>query len=329
MSVLIRIVMFFALLSGFPALAGSVGFQELHIANGTDAPLLIGVWYPSDAPASDQRLGTFTQAVAPNGPVTPGRSLPLVVMSHGNGGWYGGHYDTALTLARAGFVVAALSHTGDTYDDQSRATRLVDRPRQLHRLIDFMTAEWTGHDRIDAGRIGAFGFSSGGFTTLVAIGGVPDLSAIAPHCLAHPGYYDCQLLKRAGGAATVTAPPADVWTHDPRIRAAVVAAPALGFTFGKAGLEGIHIPVQLWRDLDDHVLPNPDYAEAVRANLPRPPEMHLVEKADHFDFLAPCDDRLKGLAPAICRSEAGFDRVAFHDAFNAAIAAFFTDRLAP
>ena len=157
---------------------------------------------------------------------------------------------------------------------------------------------------------------------------MPDLNTIAPHCLAHPGYFDCQLLKRAG-AATVTAPPAEAWVHDPRIRAAVVAAPALGFTFGKQGLQGIQIPVQLWRDLDDHILPNPDYAEAVRANLPAPPELHLVEKADHFDFLAPCNAMLRGLAPDICRSEPGFDRVVFHDAFNAAVAAFFTARLAP
>jgi predicted dienelactone hydrolase len=323
------IVLLLVLVSAVPALARSVGFQELRVANGADRPLVIGVWYPSDAPASDQRLGTFTQLVAPNGPLAPGRTLPLVVMSHGNGGWYGGHYDTAIALARAGFVVAALSHTGDTYDDQSRATRLIDRPRQLHRLIDYMTGEWTAHDRIDAGRIGAFGFSSGGFTALVAIGGTPDLNAIAPHCRAHPGYYDCQLLKRVGGAETVTAPPAEAWTHDPRIRAAVVAAPALGFTFGKPGLQSIHVPVQLWRDLDDHILPNPDYAEAVRAALPEAPEMHLVEKADHFDFLAPCDDRLRDLAPDICRSEPGFDRVAFHETFNAAVTAFFSAHLAP
>ena len=329
MTIFARIGLILLLAIGMPAFAGSVGFQQLKIADGSDAPLVIGVWYPSDAIENDQPLGTFTQHVALNAPVAAGRTLPLVVMSHGNGGWYGGHYDTALALARAGFVVAALSHTGDTYDDQSGATRVVDRPRQLRRLVDYMTAEWAGHDRIDAGRVGAFGFSAGGFTTLVAIGGVPDLGAVGPHCQAHPGYFDCQLLKRAGATMTVTAPSPDAWTHDPRIRAAVIAAPALGFTFSRDGLQAVHIPVQLWRDLDDHILPSPDYAEAVRANLPAPPELHLVERMDHFDFLAPCDDRLRRLAPAVCQSEPGFDRAAFHEQFNASVTAFFKAHLAP
>ena len=36
--------------------------------------------------------------VAVGAPVS-GKGLPLVVMSHGNGGWFGGHYDTAAALA--------------------------------------------------------------------------------------------------------------------------------------------------------------------------------------------------------------------------------------
>jgi len=306
------------------ASAGDVGFKEARIANGADRPLTVGVWYPTEARPAASPLGLFTQTVAAGGAVA-GRALPLIVMSHGNGGWYGEHYDTALALARAGFVVAAVSHTGDTYDDQSRATRMVDRPAQIKRLIDFMTGEWADRGRIDAGRIGVFGFSSGGFTALVAIGGTPDFSTITAHCQAHPGYFDCGLLKSAapGAAAQTVATPASAWTHDPRIRAAVVAAPALGFTFGREGLKGIGVPIQLWRAEDDHVLPNPDYAEAVRINLPSPPEFHLVPGADHFDFLAPCSAQLAKVAPPICQSAPGFDRAGFHAAFNSEVVAFF------
>lgn len=303
--------------------AANVGFQEVQIPNGADKPLTVGIWYPTDAPAAAHPLHTFTQTVAPDGPVA-GRGLPLVVMSHGNGGWYGGHYDTAQALARAGIVAAAVSHTGDTYDDQSRSVRMADRPMHIKRLIDYMTADWSGRDHIDAGRIGVFGFSSGGFTALVAAGGAPDLSETAAHCRAHPDYFDCQLLKKAGVSADATiARPRSAWTHDPRIKAAVVAAPALGYAFGREGLKDVRVPVQLWRAQNDHILPNPDYAEAVRINLPTPPQFHLVEGADHFDFLAPCDDQLAKLAPAICTSAPGFDRAAFHARFNDAVTAFF------
>ena len=306
------------------ARAGDVGFTEVRVANGADTPLVVGIWYPTRDKTAPTPLSAFVQDVAPGGAVA-GEHLALIVMSHGNGGWYGEHYDTALALARAGFVVAAVSHTGDTYDDQSRATRMVDRPAALRRLVDYMTGEWAERARLDPRRIGAFGFSSGGFTVLAAIGGNADFSLIPAHCQEHPAYYDCGLLKAhpQGGAAIIAAARAQVWPHDARIRAAVVAAPALGFTFGREGLKDIHVPVQLWRAENDHVLPHPLYAEAVRANLPTPPEFHLAPGADHFDFLAPCTARLAQAAPAICTSAPGFDRAAFHAAFDAAVVGFF------
>jgi len=81
--------------------------------------------------------------------------------------------------------VAAASHAGDTFDDQSRVLQLWRRPAQLHQLVDYMLNEWPSHAQLDAARVGAFGFSNGGFTVLVAAGGTPDLSKIAPYCEAH------------------------------------------------------------------------------------------------------------------------------------------------
>jgi predicted dienelactone hydrolase len=87
----------------------------------------IAGWYPAKATASEHDLGLFTQDIAPDAAVS-GVSHPLIVMSHGNGGTLEGHYDTALALARAGFVVAAVTHTGDNYKDQSQATHLIAAP---------------------------------------------------------------------------------------------------------------------------------------------------------------------------------------------------------
>jgi predicted dienelactone hydrolase len=52
-------------------------------------------------------------------------------------------------------------------------------------LIDYMLASWQHHEALDPFRVGMFGFSAGGFTALVAIGGTPDMSTVAPHCAAH------------------------------------------------------------------------------------------------------------------------------------------------
>ena len=65
----------------------------------------------------------------------------------------------------------------------------------------------------------------------------------------------------------------------------------------------------------------------MRANLPRPPEFHLVAKADHFDFLAPCSAELAKVAPDICQSLAGFDRAEFHQRFDAEVVRFFRETL--
>jgi predicted dienelactone hydrolase len=115
---------------------------------------------------------------------------------------------------------------------------------------------------------------------------------------------------------------------DRRIKALVVAAPALGFTFAN-GLAEVTQPVQLWRADDDQVLPAPAYADAVRAALPSPPEFHEVVGAGHFDFLAPCSEKLAQFVPIICRSAPGFDRAAFHARFDAAVVTFFRRTLTP
>jgi predicted dienelactone hydrolase len=59
---------------------------------GTDTLITVGVWYPTDAPAKHEALGGWTQLVATDAPATAGPH-PLIVISHGNGGWFAGHYD--------------------------------------------------------------------------------------------------------------------------------------------------------------------------------------------------------------------------------------------
>jgi predicted dienelactone hydrolase len=64
----------------------------------------------------------------------------------------------------------------------------------------------------------------------------------------------------------------------------------------------------------------------IRDGLAVHPDVHLVEKVDHFVFLAPCSESLAAAAPQICRDPRGFDRAAFHRIFNQAAVDFFTTR---
>src|SRR3984957_14502895 len=120
----------------------SVGVQQVNVPDPAGKPLAVAIWYPSDSPAVDSPLGMFVQSVATDAPVS-GKQLPLVLISHGTSGSLASHYDTALALAKAGFVVAALTHTGDNTGDQSYTGNridLIDRPRQSHVVLDIC---WT------------------------------------------------------------------------------------------------------------------------------------------------------------------------------------------
>jgi predicted dienelactone hydrolase len=314
--------------------AGAVGFQSAMAPDPEDKPLDIGIWYPSDAPVPSQPNSPFRQALALEGAVT-GNHLPLIVISHGAGGWLGGHADTALALAEAGFVVVAVTHSGDNGDDESYpASRwMIDRPRHISRVLDYMLADWSGHERIDASRIGIFGFSAGAYTALVSIGGTPDLGKAAAHCMGdNPDELACQLgMTRDFDTPAVATRPASVWVHDPRIRAAVLAAVGLGFAFDTKGLADVSIPTQLWAASDDRNVPYASNTEIVRRSLPVPPDFHMVEGAGHFAFRPPCNPQLKSAMPKIwamvCVDPPGFDRAAFHRTFNGEVVEFFRKQL--
>jgi predicted dienelactone hydrolase len=250
-------------------------------------------------------------------------------------------YATNYSIARSATPTSRLRSssnagvTGDNRDDESYpASRwMVDRPRHIRRVLDYMLGSWSGHERIDAARIGMFGFSAGGYTALVAIGGVPDLKAIAQHCAEDQGGFACifGVADGAGkpGAATRSAP---IWIHEPRIRAAVVAAPGSGFAFEGQALAHVTIPVQLWAASNDQNVPFISSTAIILRALPRPPEFHEVEGAGHFAFLPPCDPKLKAALPEVwattCIDAPGFDRAVFHQRFNTEIVTFFDKSLA-
>jgi len=299
-----------------------VGFAEIAVKDHEDKPLQVDIWYPTDSPPGLSLIGLSAQRVATNGTVA-GRSLPLVVISHGNGGLASSHSDTALALASAGFVVAAVTHTGDNARDDSYVGTprwLIDRPRHIHVVLDYMLNDWQAHGQIDQAKVGVFGFSAGGFAALVSIGGVPDLAQIARHCTAQPEFA-CGLWKQLpSGPVAETA-----WVHDPRIKAAVVAAPGYGFAFEPDGLRQVTAAVQLWNGVEDRNVPYDTNEAVVRRLLPKPPEYHAVPGAAHFSFVAPCPG---WLLPVICQDAKGFDRAAFHRDFNGAVVAFFQQQFA-
>jgi len=303
-----------------------LGFQVTGAADADGKPFAVGVWYPADiaAAATTQSVPSPMGAIQ-NAPVV-GKGLPLVVVSHGNGGGMASHIDLALALANAGYVVAAPIHAGDNFQDPSAsglATLFSGRNRQLRLTIDHVLTKWTGHDAIDPARVGAFGFSAGGFTVLTAAGAQPDMKLIARQCAQSPEFI-CQVLAHfKSPLLSVDAPVGEPMQAGPQVKAVVAAGPGLGFTMPPAAMAGVKVPVQVWSGEKDETVPYATNAKLIIEALGKngqKVDFHAVPNASHMSFLAPCGPVN---VPELCADPEGFDRVAFHAAMNVEVVKFF------
>src|SRR5713101_3563200 len=82
----------------------AAGFRFIDIPADADGPVLAGaVWSPCTAPPQAVQFRYVAIPASRNCPIA-GDKLPLIVISHGSGAWFGAHHDTAAMLADAGFV---------------------------------------------------------------------------------------------------------------------------------------------------------------------------------------------------------------------------------
>ena len=318
----------FTLVSAFcltATLVHAAGFRIIAVPAEAGRPMIrAAVWSPCLEQVGEVKLRGITLAATENCAVS-GEKLSLVVISHGYRGSFTGHHDTAEALADGGFVVVALNHPVDSGGgDMSRADTLealTERPADIKRVIDYMLTEWSDRAKVDRENIGFFGFSRGGYTGLVVAGGNPDLRKAIAFCPEGSPKPICAQLRR-------NELPTEPFVHDERVKAVVVADPAFGPMFDPDDLKNVKIAFQLWESElsgEDQTggEVTPDYVSTIVRDLPVKPDYHLVRGAGHYAFLTPCAPELAKRVPMICTDRPGFDRVAFHTEFNAAVLAFF------
>ena len=320
-----------------PVLAFQAGWRQISVAGPVPgAPAtVVALYYPTQAAARAVPMGPFTPVIAING--APEATVKgLIVLSHGTGGSELGHASLAEALAGSGYLVAALRHPGDNWQDVSLLRDHTDRyfderPRQVSRVIDAILLDPQWKDRIardaQGPRIGAVGHSAGGYTVLALAGGQPDLMRMARHCAAER--YEDPIFCRTGRPSSAAVPaesaasaPADgPALRDARVRAVVALAP-VGVVFTAPSLAGIGIPVAVYGAEKDRWLVPRFHAEWIVRNLPGV-AFQRVPNAWHFAFLdtpgmpIPSEDGDVGADPP------GFDRRAFLDRLGRELPAFF------
>lgn len=304
--------------------AVAAGFERVQVPADRAGPAIQAmVWTPCAAPPAVVELGPYVVRGVSGCAIPPIGRLPLVVISHGQGGSLLGHHHTAVALADAGFVVVSLNHPGDSFGDEAAAQRLEvfeSRPQDVSRVVTFMLDRWPQRHVIDGDSIGVFGFSRGGYTALALAGAVPSTSASAERLCNRWWSLVMPLCRRIRGGDATLEPAAD-----PRIKAAVVVDPLN--LFDAAGFRNVRVPVQLWASElggDGVALA---HVEEIRVGLPAPPEYHVARGAGHFAYLAPCPPALQKSARRICEDPDGFDRNSWHLRMNAFVVEFFRRHL--
>lgn len=324
-----------------PAQAQHAGYRTFTIAG--DVPATVALFYPTPVADRVVPMGPWQPAVAPGAPLSEAPLKGLILISHGTGGTELNHHNLGTRLARDGYLVAAVRHAGDNWQDRSLVTSgryFSERPRQLSRVLDALLASPEWGSRIPADRIGAVGHSAGGYSVLALAGAQAEPARAAQHCRTvqdDPGF--CALAKNpsvspAGSPAAASQPTPAVGAAAPdakrvsvadrRIRAVFVLAP-MAVVLTPESLAAIRMPVRVLVAEKDAVLNTRYHGAYVVAQLPDA-RAGTVAGAGHFAFMAQSTIPLPSAAGDAAANPPGFDRLAFLADLDEQVAAFFAEQ---
>ena len=329
---------FTGLLFTAQALATNAGWRSISVPGLTAEapPIPVVLYYPTQTAARAIPMGPFTVQAAIQAP--PDAAFKgLIVLSHGTGGSELGHTSLAEALARHGYLVAALRHPGDNWQDrallQTSAERyFTERPQHVSRVIDALLRDPAWGQRIakDAQglRIGALGHSAGGYTVLALAGGEPEVSRLVAHCESRRAEDPifCSMGRQgpaAPGAATAAsaASAKNPQLADMRVRAVVAMAP-VGVVFSAASLAKIRVPTAIHDAEQDRFLVKRFHADWIARNLPAV-ERHPVPNAWHYAFMDTPSMPIPTEDGDISANPPGFDRQVYLRQLARALPAFF------
>lgn len=317
-----------------PEKVGTTALQ-FHDAS-RQRPIDAQLWYPA-APGTEEAPLAYDHAfrghAALDAPPRDGPPRPLVVFSHGDRGGKLNQSWLAEALAGQGYVVLSIEHWLNTrVNNRPEATmRAWDRPVDASYAIGALLGHPQWGPRIDASRIGAAGFSSGGYTALALAGARYAPVQMGSYCRGPDAGPDCLLASKVDVRSFDFSGAAKPY-RDERVRAALAMAPALGPGMMEDSLRAIRIPVLIAAARDDEIVPYHWHAERLARAIPGA-RLETFEAGGHFVFMPECT--LLGWAFTytsnydICGREHDVDRAAVHGTVIATAWRFFDRALAP
>jgi predicted dienelactone hydrolase len=316
-------------------------------------PLTTLIWYPAGATSAPDslRIGApdaplfLSGIVATGAPFADAERHPLILISHGTGGsalqlaWLG------TALARQGYVVAAVNHHGNTGAEPAYDPRGFllwwERARDLSAVLDRVLSDSSLAVHIDPRRIGALGFSIGGYTVLALAGARVDLAQFDRFCASPARDATCgsQAEMPEAGAAFDRLRQSDTSVQrslaaagesyrDPRIGAVVAIAPAVVQALTERSLSEVSVPLLVVAGDSDATAPAATNARVAAARVPRA-RLQIEAGVRHYTFLSVCTARGQEVLSQLCQDGAGVNRGMVHTRVAAATAAFLDQVMTP
>lgn len=289
----------------------TVGCRAIEVTDAVQG-VRVPMWllYPATAQERVEPFGVYSMSVALGAPIA-GDRIPLVVVSHGTGSTPWVMRDLAAHLVRHGFAAALLAHPGNTRRDDGLAhttINLQNRPRHIRLVIDAAFAAPELGARLLPGQVAVIGHSLGGYTALALAGGRPvTLPHESPEGRAQPFVVE----------------------FDPRVRAAVLFAPAAPWLMAEGSLAHVDIPVMMRTGEKDQHAPTSNDEILMHGFRDRGRvDYRMVPNAGHFSFLSLFPDALIGPQFPPSQDPPGFDRAAYLVELQAEVVTFLRRALA-
>jgi len=324
-----------------PAAAGAqnIGQRTFHFKDeARNRPVITEVWYPTTEaliPGADPNYPFIHMPTVRNGAIAD-KKFPLILISHGTGGGRITLEWLADKLAENGFIVASVDHYGNTYDNKIAEDFLEPwrRPLDISFALTSLLKDTLFGARIDTGRIGAAGFSIGGYTVIALAGGRLSLEALKNYFDTPQGKkeenipefpgIDKYINMQAITESFKNSPP----LKDDRIKAFFAMSPAIGQGFTNSEqFSDIKRPVYIVSAQSDSIAPVKTnamhYHELIKGS-----QLTVIKgKAGHYIFLNEATDQFKKQAPFIFTDDPSVNRHVVHEQVSQLAVDFFKHNL--
>ncbi|MDJ1506916.1 dienelactone hydrolase [Xanthocytophaga agilis] len=300
---------------------------------GRNRPVVTEVWYPTSdtLTADDTQRSPFVRDYTVRNGKLPAEKLPLLMLSHGTGGGRLTLEWLAQVLVKGGFIVAAVDHWGNTYDNKIPVefVKTWERPLDISFALSALLEDGDFTKVIDPQRIGAIGFSLGGYTVMALAGGRINYPELIQYYKT-TGRKEVETPELPGLArflndtTLLTAMKHTPGLKDNRIKAIFAIAPALGAGFTqKSQLSSITCPVYIVGMHNDQLAPVLHNARHYHQLIPHSFYYEFSGAAGHYVALAEASNELQTAVPDIFADPATVNRHQIHGKISRLAATFF------